>query len=206
MSRCVRFGLVAAMLGAGVVAPADTRPAAAPSVAAAPEPPDSSEVQFRVSGPVLLGWLQAVTPYTVSVGSPPLATDLTFSDPRDLVLRNGQASFKIRVRGRPIPVDQVLAPVIAVRYEPLQRRYVLVVSSLAVQLPGLGTIDLKSYFPPLEFPALLENLWRSEERPYGLSLTLRRVRILDHAVEIGADARFTRQGTAVGALGGRHGR
>jgi hypothetical protein len=201
MTRIPRFVVVTAVVAAGALALPAARPAAAPAA----EPPDRSEIQFRVGEPVLLGWLQAVTPYTVSVGTPPLGTELTFSEPRDLVLRDGQATFKIRVRGRPIPVDQVLAPAIAVRYEPRLQRYQLVVSSLTVQVPGIGAIDLKSYFPPLEFPALLDNLWRSEERPYGLSLTLRRVRILDHAVEIGADARFTREGGPTAALGGRHG-
>lgn len=190
MTRILRLSALAsslslvALLGAG-------SPGRAEPAAAAPAPPDRSEVQFRIGEPVLLDWLRAVTPYTVTVGTPPLSTDLIFSEPRDLALRQGQATFKVRLRGRPLAVDQILAPVIAVRYEPQQRRYLLVVSKLEVQVPGLGTLDLKSYFPRLEFPSVLQNLWRSGERPYGLDLVIRRVQILDHAVEIGADANFT---------------
>jgi hypothetical protein len=195
----------AALVGAAVLVLLTARLAAAP--AAGPGPPDRSDVQFRVSGPVLLDWLQAVTPYTVTVGTPPLAADLTFSEPRDLVLRDGQASFKVRVRGRTLPVDQVVTPTVSVRYDARQGRYALVLSSLPVQVPGLGTIDVKSYIPPLEFPAAMDDLWRSAERPYGLSLVIRRIRILEQAVEIGADARFTPNGptAARGGAGGRHG-
>jgi hypothetical protein len=184
-----RIGPVVSALALGAVLIA-----AAP--AAPPEPADHSPLQFRIAEPVLIDWLRAVTPFTVTVGKPPLATDLIFSDPADLVLKAGEARFKVRVRGRPLPVDQMLEPVVAVRYEPESRRYLLVVSSLPVQLPGLGTVDIRSYFPRLEIPALLENLWRSDERPYGLNLTIRRVRILDHAIEVGAEARFTATATA----------
>lgn len=200
------FRVVTAVACAGVLALLLAGASAAPPAPPAPEAPDRSSLQFRIGEPVILDWLRAVTPYTVTVGSPPLKTDLTFSEPRDLVLREGQATLKIRVQGRPIPVDQVLEPVIAVRYDPAGRRYALVISRLAVQVPGLGTIDLKSYIPPLEFPAVLENVWRSEERPYGLTLAIRRVRILERAVQIGADAAFTPGGAAgPGPAGGRRG-
>jgi hypothetical protein len=223
-----RRSAVAAIVGAGILALLAARLAAPPAAVAAlstaiaaarpeafqavaaatPGPADRSDVQFRVSGPVLLGWLQAVTPYTVTVGTPPLSTDLTFSEPGDLVLRDGQASFRVRVRGRPLPVDQVLSAAVAVRYDARQGRYALVLSSLPVQVPGLGVIDVKSYVPPLEFPAAMDDLWRSQERPYGLSLVIRRIRILEQAVEIGADARFTPNSRTAGrgGTGGRDGR
>jgi hypothetical protein len=177
-------------------------------VAAAATPPDGAEVQFRIAEPALMDLLRAVTPHTLTVGTSPLSADLVLSDPRDLVLKDGKASFTIRVKGRTLPVEQVLSPTLMVSYDQQLHRYFVVVSSLPLRIPGLGSIDLKEYFPRLEIPALLENLWKPGERPLGLNLRIRKIDIIDHAVEVGADATFTSTGAAASGDPGenRHGR
>ena len=195
MRACVRPRksrvLVAALLALGCVA-------------ATPAPGDRSIVRFRIGEGVLQDWLRAVTPFTVSVGSDPLRTDLVFSDPQGLTLRSGQASFKIRVRGKALAIDQTLAPVVTVRHDPRLNRYALVVSSLPLTLPGLGTIDLREAMPRLEIPALLEHLVNGKDRPIGIQLGIRRVAILDQAVEVEADATVRAATAAVGGgAGGR---
>jgi len=177
--------------------------------AATPPPADRSLVRFRIGEAVMQDWLRAVTPYTVSVGADLLRTDLVFSDPQGLTLRDGQASFRVRVRGKALPIDQTLEPVVTVKHDPRLNRFTLVVSSLTVTLPGLGTLDLREAMPAVEIPALLDHLWNGTDRAIGIHLGIRRVAIVDHAVEIEADA-TVRPGPARSASaadpGGLHGR
>jgi hypothetical protein len=170
-------------------------------------PQDGAEIQFRIGAPALLDLLRAVTPHTLTVGSSLLGTDLVLSDPRDLVLKDGKASFTVRVKGRTLPIEQVLSPTVMVSYDQELRKFYVVVSSLPLRIPGLGSIDLKDYLPRVEIPALLENLWNSGDGPLGVNLRIRRISIIDHAVEVGADASFTSAGAAAPSPeGDRHGR
>ena len=176
----------------------------APAVAA---PPDGAEIQFRIGEPALLDLLRAVTPHTLTVGNSLLGTDLVLSDPRDLVLKDGKASFTVRVKGRTLPLEQVLAPTVMITYDQELHKYFVVVSSLPLRIPGVGSIDLKEYLPRVEIPALLEDLWKSGDGPLGVNLRIRRISIIDHAVEVGADASFTSAGAAAPSPeGDRHGR
>jgi len=170
-------------------------------------PPDISEIRFTIRESALLDWLQAVTPYTLSIGQQPLSVDLVLSEPVDLRLADGRAVLRIRAKGRTIPFDQVLSPVFTIGFDQNLNRYFVVVSSLPIQVPGLGRIDLKNSFPRLEIPELLENLWRFADRPVGLNLNIRRIGIIDHAVEVGADVSFASLATAVAAVpsGDRYG-
>jgi hypothetical protein len=147
-------------------------------------------VRFTVGEDALLDWLKAVTPYTFSAGSQLLKVDLTLSEPRELRLSDSRATMKIRLRGSSIPVDQVLQPVFTLRHDEARGRYYVVVSSLPVQLPGFGTIDLKDSFPKFEVPELIQDLWRFSDRPVALNLDIRRIAVLEHALEIGADVNF----------------
>jgi len=151
---------------------------------------ESSEVRFTVGESALLDCLRAATPKTLSVGTPVFSTDLTLLDPSDVVLRDGRASFKIRVKGRTLPVDQVVNPIITLERDVKSGQYVGVVSSMPVQIPGLPAIDLKDYLPRFEIPAVLEDLYRVSDRPLGLRLRIRRIAILDHLLEVGADVDF----------------
>jgi hypothetical protein len=146
---------------------------------------------MRVGENALLQALRAAAPQTITIGSSIAATDLVLSDPTDLVLKEGVARFKVRLRGRTLPIDQILAPVVRIEYDTPRDRFYVVVSSLPLQLPGLGTIDLKDYIQRIEIPALFENLWRLSDRPLGMNLRVRRIAILEHAVEVGADVSFT---------------
>jgi hypothetical protein len=156
----------------------------------APTRGEASEVRFTVGESALLDCLRAATPQTFSVGSKVLSTDLTLLDPSDVVLKDGKASFKIRVKGRTIPVDQVVNPIVTLHRDPQSGQYYGVVSSLPIQIPGLGALDLKDYLPRFEIPAVLDNLYRLSDRPLDLKLRIRRIAILDHLLEVGADVDF----------------
>lgn len=180
----MKRGIVATLvMGFGAVGMAlAAAPAAAPAPAA-----DASEIRFTVHEKALLDVLRAATPQTITVGTNLLSTDLTLLDPTDLVLGNGRASFKIRVKGRSIPIDQVVSPVVTIDRDPRTGQYYGVVSSLPLTIPGVGTIDLRDFLPRFEIPAVLENPWNVTDRPLGLRLRIRRIAILDHLLEVGAD-------------------
>jgi hypothetical protein len=168
--------------------------AAGPARVGAPAPdpvPDPAEVRLTIGESAVAEWLKAATPYVVTVGNQMLSADLVLSEPSGLSLSHGRAALKIRVRGRSLPVDQILSPVITVIYDQKVNRYFGVLSRLPIQIPGLGTIDLRDYVPRFEIPAVLENIWSFADRPVGLNLNIRRIAILDHAVEIGASVSFS---------------
>jgi len=177
----------------GILAGALALPAAgnaAPGAPAAP-PADRSEVRFTIGEAALLDLLKAATPYTFNVGNAYLKVDLTLSEPRDLRLLDSKATLKVRLKGSTLPVDQILSPVFTLRHDEALNKYFVVVSSLPVQLPGLGSIDLKDSLPRFEMPELIEDLWRFSDRPVALNLDIQRIVVLDHRIEIGADVVFT---------------
>jgi hypothetical protein len=161
--------------------------AAAPATTAPPVAPDTSEIRFTVHEKALLDVLRAATPQTISVGTELLNTDLTLLDPSDLVLGNGRATFKIRVKGRTIPLDQVVSPVVTIDRDPRTGQYFGVVSSIPITLPGARKIDLKDFLPRFEIPAVVENPWNVTDRPLGLRLRIRRIAILEHLLEVSGD-------------------
>jgi hypothetical protein len=163
--------------------------ASAAAPAPAPSQGEASEVRFTLGEAALLDCLRAATPQTFSVGSKSVNADLTLLDPSDLVLRNGKASFKIRVKAKTLAVDQVVNPIVTLDRDAQSGQYFGVISSLPIQTI-LGAIDLKDFMPRFEIPAVLENLYRVSDRPLGLRLHIRRIAILDHLVEVGADVDF----------------
>lgn len=166
--------------------------AAAPAPAAATPAPstDRSEVRFSITEDALLDWLKAATPYAFTAGNQILKVDLVLSEPRELRLSEARATLKIRLRGPSLGVDQIIQPIFTLQHDTARSRYYVVVSSLPVQMPGLGTIDLKDYFPRMEIPELLQDLYRFGEKPVALNLDIRRIAVLDHLLEIGADVAF----------------
>jgi hypothetical protein len=174
---------------------------AAPQVPAVPAA-DRSEVRFTITEDGLLDWLKSVTPYTFNAGNQFLKVDLTLSEPRELKLLDSRATLKIRLRGSSVPLDQVLQPVLTLRHDEAHGRYFVVVASLPVQLPGFGTIDLKDSFPKFEIPELIEDLWKSSDRPVALNLDIRRIAVLNHVLEVGADVNFV-PASPVGTRGTR---
>ncbi len=164
---------------------------AAPATAAsAPASEQRAELHFSVEESALFELLRAATPYTVTVGSGITAVDLVLRDPVDFALTEGEARLRIRVRGTTIPVDQVIEPVLTIEYDPLQRQYFIVVTSLTVRLPLLGALDLRDALPRMAVPALVEHLWELDSRPLGARFHIRRIAILDQRVEISADVDF----------------
>jgi len=193
MKRLFLFACLAALAAgpAAVAAPPE----------AAPAPAERGQIRLSLGERALLEWLKAASPYTVTVKASLFTTDLIFSDPSDLVLQDSRATFRIRVRGRTVPLDQTLKPVINLRYDARAGKYYVVVQSLPLQMPGLGTLDLKEFIPDWEVPPLVENFWRFSDKPVGMNLSVRRVTITDHAVEIGADISFN----LINPSGGRTG-
>ncbi|HKQ98504.1 MAG TPA: hypothetical protein VJV75_11560 [Candidatus Polarisedimenticolia bacterium] len=159
--------------------------------AAAPPPKapigENPEVRFTVQEPALLELLRATTPQTVTVGSSLMSTELTMLDPSDLVLSPGKATFKIRVKSRQIALDQVVQPVVTVDRDPRTQQYYGVVNSLPLQIPGAGKIDLRDFLPRLEIPPVIENPWPVAGGTLAVRLRIRRIAILDHQLEVGAD-------------------
>lgn len=188
-------GTLAGALALAFAAPAPAAPGTTPAPGATPAPGvtavDRSEVRFTIGEAALLDLLKAATPYTFSVGNQYLKFDLTLSEPRDLRLADSKATLKFRLKGNSIPIDQVLAPVFTLRHDEALNRYFVVISSLPVQLPGIGTVDLRDSLPRFEMPELIEDLWRFSDRPVSLNLDIRRIAVLDRRVEIGADVVFT---------------
>jgi hypothetical protein len=84
----------------------------------------------------------------------------------------------------------VVNPIVTLHRDPQSGQYYGVVSSLPIQIPGLGALDLKDYLPRFEIPAVLDNLYRLSDRPLDLKLRIRRIAILDHLLEVGADVDF----------------
>ncbi|HZN02444.1 MAG TPA: hypothetical protein VFD06_02540 [Candidatus Polarisedimenticolia bacterium] len=157
-------------------------PAAAQATA-----PAGTEMQFTLDERALLDCLKAVLPQTVTVGSGLFSTELTFLDPSDLVLKEGTASCRVRVKGKTLPVDQVLQPIVRLERDAKTGQYYGVISSLPLTLPGMGKIDLKDALPRLEVPQVVDNLHPFGDRPVGLRFSLRRLAIHERRVEIGAD-------------------
>lgn len=191
--RKPRVHRLATVLVCGALAIGSKGAAAAPAPAA---PAGRSDVRFTITENALLDWLKAATPYTFSVGNQILKVDLTLSDPRELQLLDSRATLKIRLRGSGLGVDQVIQPVFTLNHDAARGRYYVVVSSLTVQLPGFGAIDLKDSFPKFEIPELLEDLYRFGDHPVALNLDIRRIAVLEHALEVGADVNFAPASTA----------
>ena len=179
------------LAGAALAAMLLAAPGPAGGAGEAPSaPPGTSEVRFMIGESAVSDWLKAATPYVVTVGNQLLSAELVLSEPAGLTLSDGRATLNIRVRGKGLPVDQVLSPVITVVYDAKTNRYFGVLSRLAIQIQGLGTIDLRDYVPRFEIPAVLENIWSFADRPVGMNLNIRRIAIRDHALEIGASVSF----------------
>jgi hypothetical protein len=180
------IGLVASAAG-----PLSSEDHAAPALAAAAAASGpSSELRFTADERAILDCLKASLPKTVSVGTGFLSTDLTFLDPSNVVLHDGTATFRVRVKGRTMPIDQVLNPIVRLERDPRSGLYYGVISSLPISLPGLGTIDLSQSVPRLEIPEVLDNLWQFSDRPLALRLRIRRIAILEHLVDVSADVEF----------------
>ena len=160
------------------------------TAAGAAAPAGTPELRLTVGEAALGRWLDLLMPLTIRVGNDLVSADLVFSEPREVALRKGVASLRLRVTGRTLPIDQTIAPAIRVEYDPVARQYYGVVASLPIQLPGLGRIDLKDSLPRLAVPPLLEDLFRFEDRSLSLNLRIRTIAILDRAIEVGADTDF----------------
>ncbi|HYV18365.1 MAG TPA: hypothetical protein VFC25_04970 [Verrucomicrobiae bacterium] len=186
-TRLARLAFIpAALLAAAIVWRFD---ATSDPVAAVPAPAGTdSEMHFTLGERALLDCLKAALPQTVNVGSGLFATELTFLDPSDLVLKqDGTASCRVRVKGRTLPVDQVIKPVLRVERDAKTGGWYGVVQSLPLQLPGMGSLDLKDTLPRVEIPQVIDNLRPFGDKPSALKLSIRSIAILEHRVEIAAD-------------------
>ena len=162
------------------------------SLAAAPagEPAQQFEVRFTIAKAAIMDYLRAATPVTVTVGRSPLRVDLILSDPRDLVLSEGRARINLRIRARSLPVDERISASISIVYDRTLREYFAVMEELPIKIPGLRRFDLSDAIPRVGIPSLVEDIWRFADRPVGLNLAIRRLAILEDAIEVGGDVSF----------------
>ncbi len=181
-----RFGRCTAAAMMTLVGVISTGP---PAKTDAGRPP---EISFAVDQKALLELVRAATPYSVTIGNQLIGADLVFTDPSELLLVDGQATLRIRVKGHRIPIDQVLRPAIRIEYDPALRQYFAIVSSLVIEIPGLGKVDLRDALPRVAIPAVVDRLWALQDRPIGMRLRIRSITIGDERLEIGADVEFPR--------------
>src|SRR5262245_44169267 len=125
--RLTRKTLAAAMAAAASLLLLGAAPAAPAPPRTNPAPAEPPEVRFTIGEDALLDWLKAATPYTFSVGNQLLKIDLTLSDPRDLRLSDSKATFRVRLRGAGLALDQVLQPVFVLRHDPTGGQYTVAV-------------------------------------------------------------------------------
>jgi hypothetical protein len=156
-----------------------------------PATASQEELTFVMQGSAVLGLLSAATPYEVQVGGSLLRETLTFTEPRNLQLQPGRISFSVHARGSPVSVDQTLRPVLVLKPPGGGAGYRLVVESLPVAIPGLGTVDLKDFFDPIEIQALLRQSVLLQGRQAWLDIQVRRITLRDDRVEVGASIRLT---------------
>ncbi|MEE9291824.1 MAG: hypothetical protein V3U83_02735 [Acidobacteriota bacterium] len=64
------------------------------------------------------------------------------------------------------------------------------IEELPIKIPGLGRLDLSDAIPRVGIPSLVEDIWRFADRPVGLNLAIRRLAILEDAIEVGGDVSF----------------
>ena len=157
----------------------------------APRLPTGSDVRFTIAEPAILDWLRAATPHTVTVSAGPIGTDLVIGNPRDLKLADGQASMKFTVSGRTLPFSQTISATMTLRYDQQLRKYFAVLSALPIQIPALGTIDLKDAMPRIELPTVFYHLSEIAGKQVGLRVEIRRLAIVTDAVEVAADVQFS---------------
>ncbi|HMC82756.1 MAG TPA: hypothetical protein VKL61_05950 [Candidatus Polarisedimenticolia bacterium] len=139
----------------------------------------------------ILGLLSSATPYEVHVGGSLLRETLTFTEPRNLLLQAGRISFSVRCRGTPVAVDQTLRPVLVLKEPGGGAGYRVVVESLPVAIPGLGTVDLKDLFEPIEIQSLLRQSVFLQGRPAWIDVQVRRITLRADRVDLGASIRLT---------------
>jgi len=152
-------------------------------------PPEDLAISLRSEA--ILRLLYAATPYEVQVGGSLLRETLTFTEPRNLVLQAGRISFSVRCRGTPIPVDQSLRPVFLLKEPGGGGGYRVVVESLPVAIPGLGTVDLKDLFEPIEIQSLLRQSVFLQGRPAWVDVQVRRITLRADRIDVGASIRLT---------------
>ena len=142
----------------------------------------NESVKVQIRREAIASLLSAAVPYKVEVGASLLKETLIFTDPRDVSLGNGKATFAIRCQGSPFPVDQVLHPVFT--FKRGAAGYQLVVDSLPVTIPGFGRVDLKEFFPPVDFQALLRQALNLSGRPTMLEVRVQRIDMTGESIDL----------------------
>ena len=139
-------------------------------------------IKVQIRREAIASLLSAAVPYKVEVGASLLKESLTFTDPKDVSLGNGKATFAIRCQGSPFPVDQVLHPVFT--FKRGASGYQLVVDSVPVTIPGFGKVDLKDFFPPVDFQSLLRQAVDLSGRPTLLEVKVERIDMTGESIDL----------------------
>ena len=157
-------------------------------LAAAPAP-EGVKVSFRRDA--IMSLLSATMPYKIDVGTGMLKESLTFSDPKDLTFGNNQITFAVRCQGTPMPVDQVLHPVLV--FQQSGGGYQVVVQSLPVAIPGFGKVDIKEFFQPVDLRNLMKQSVDVRGKPALLELRVDKVALAKETIDFSSTLILTPQ-------------
>jgi len=156
-----------------------------------PSAPAEDDLKISLRRSAVQGLIVAATPLQVELRSSLLRETLTFSDPRELLFREGKITLAIRCRGTPFLLDQSLRPVLTLRPSGRDGGYQAVVESLPVVIPVFGQVDLKDAFPPVEIESLLRQTVFLQGKPAQLDVRIRRIVILPEMINLGATLTLT---------------
>ena len=185
-NRFIVGGLLAVLAWGG----ASSRPAAA------------GGTELVLDGQALEDLLQSAAPFEFRIGIAALSETLTCDRPRDLQLTNGTVKLKTTCRGRPIPLKVELQPELTVVRNAETGHYEAILSKLPLDIPGFGQVDLRTFIPRLEIPAVIWRTLHLADRPRILEIRLREIRIDPGRVAIHADVRFVSESPETEPSGG----
>ena len=145
---------------------------------------------FTADAATLQGLLRAVTPYDLVVGKGGLSETLTLSNPRDVRFEDGRIHLRLDCRGTPIPIEEVLQPVISLRWSEEKKGWEARIEELPLKIPVLGTIDLAEYVRPVTVPSVFSQPAGEGDGAIAIEGRITSLRVLDTMIQISADVTF----------------
>ena len=152
--------------------------------------PHAESAVMSVDRVAVLGFLRAATPYTFEMNTAGMTQRLTFLNPRELRFEQGKARFKVDVRGEPVPVNAVLEPTMALRFDHQRGAFVAHIESLPVTMPGMGTMRLDKYVDPIVVPTTFTAPLNQNLPDLVVDTIVRDLKILEDRIEAKVDLIF----------------
>ena len=149
-------------------------------------------VTFTLDPPTLQSLLRAVTPYDVVVGKKGLSETLTLSSPRDVRFADGTIHLRIDCRGTPLPIEEVLEPVLSIRWNEVKKSFEARIENLSLKIPALGTVDLAEYLRPISIPSIFSQAAGQGDDLLEIDGKILSLRVLDTMIQVSAEVDFHR--------------